>query len=267
MDTMDRLRAGTYLDAARASRGARPGKAPRGFRPVRAGLLLAVALLATIAGAQAAAAAEVTYLDHPAQIRHKGAVEWVRLNLGDTVREGDFIRTGTGGRVEVLIEPKRLFRVGQATEIELPDFSSKGGMKTRVNVLLGRMWANIGTPLKEAAGESFQVTTKTATVGIKGTRFGVDYDKAQDISQVSVVEGVVAAMPPEVKGITEIEGPREIAPPQEISQTQWQVLVQRDQKVIIRAGQVPQVVPMTAEDKADEWIAFNMQRDQAQGAR
>jgi hypothetical protein len=215
-----------------------------------------------------AVAAEVTYLDHPAQIKHKGAGDWTRLNMGDRVGEGDLIRTGMGGRVEVTIEPKRVFRVGQATEIELPSFSTQGGMKTKVNVLLGRMWANIGVPLKEVAGESFQVTTKTATIGIKGTRFGVDFDKEQEASQVSVTEGVVAAIPPpSAPAVTEVAGPREVAPPQQISQTEWQVLVGRDQKVIIKAGQTPVVVPMTAADKADEWTAFNIQRDKEQAAK
>jgi ferric-dicitrate binding protein FerR (iron transport regulator) len=238
---------------------------PRRWRRAVAAPVLLAALLGLFAGARAAQASEVTYLDHPAQIKRKGAVEWVRLNMGDKVAEGDAIRTGAGGRVEVLIEPKRVFRIGQATEIELPSFTQKGGMKTQVNVLLGRMWANIGTPLKEVAGEQFRVATKTATIGVKGTRFGVDYDKKENSSQVSVLDGVVAAVPPEqVAGVKEIEGPREIAPPQEVSQAAWQVLVGRDQKVIIRPGEVPKVVPLTDEDKADEWIAFNNQRDLAQ---
>jgi hypothetical protein len=268
MDTMDRPGTTLRWEAGgaprRTGRGACHGASRKGARSGRTALLLALALLAAVTAARAA---DVTYLEHPAQIKHKGTEEWVRLNLGDKVAQGDSIRTGMGARVEVLIEPKRLFRVGPATEVELPDFTVQGGMKTRVNVLLGRMWANLGSPLKEAAGESFQVTTKTATIGVKGTRFGVDYDKAQDASQISVIEGVVAAVPPPSSGVTEIAGPREIAPPQEVSQSQWQILVQRDQKVIIRAGQVPQVVPLTAEDKADEWVAFNTQRDEAQGAR
>ena len=264
METVERLCTVGILGPAHA-----PGRTGRGLRirVARIALLLITAIPAALAGAQAAAAAQVTYLVHPVQIKSKGTTEWVRLNLGDQVSEGDSIRTGMGGRVEVTIEPNRLFRIGQATEIELPGFTTQGGMKTRLNVLLGRMWGNIGKPLKEAAGESFQVTTKTATVGVKGTQFGVDYDKAQEASQVSVISGVVAAAPPAPVGVTEIAGPHEIAPPQEISQAQWQVLVQHDQKVIIRAGGIPQVVPMTAEDKADEWIAFNIQRDKELSGR
>jgi hypothetical protein len=233
----------------------------RGLR-LHVGLVLA-AFISLLAGASLSWAAEVTYLDHPAQIKRK-AGDFARLNMGDKVNEGDVIRTGMGGRVEVTIEPKRVFRIGQATEIELPGFVQQGGMKTKVNVVLGRMWASIGTPLKEAAGEQFQVTTKTATIGIKGTRFGVDYDKNENASQVSVLEGVVAAVPPPQGGVSQVDAPREIAGPQEISQEAWQVLVGKDQKVIIRPGEAPKVVPMTAEDKKDDWIAFNAQRDKEQ---
>jgi hypothetical protein len=266
MQGMAKLHAGHCPDGASAQVRAGRRERRNGFRMAVALPLLVAALLAFLTAARGAGAAEVTYLDPPAQVKHKGGSEWVRLNIRDKVNEGDSIRTGMGGRVEVTIEPKRIFRIGQATEIELPAFTQQGGMKTKVNVLLGRMWANIGTPLKEAAGEQFQVTTKTATIGVKGTRFGVDYDKKEEASQVSVIEGVVAAAPPaEVAAVQEVSGPREIAGPQEISQSAWQVLVSRDQKVIIRAGQTPVVVPLTAEDKKDDWIAFNTQRDNAQG--
>jgi hypothetical protein len=59
----------------------------------------------------------------------------------------------------------------------------------------------------------------------------------------------------------EIAGPREVAPPQEISRDEWLLLVTRDQKVVIRPGEVPQTEPLTAEDKADEWVRFNTERD------
>ncbi len=72
-------------------------------------------------------------------------------------------------------------------------------------------------------------------------------------------------MPPgqDVNVPVEIAGPREVAPPQEISLDEWLLLISRDQKVIIRPGEVPQVEPLTAEDKEDEWVKFNSERDQA----
>jgi hypothetical protein len=228
-------------------------------------LLLALALLG--AAPLAAWAAKVTFLELPVQIKRKSTAAWVRLNVGDEVKEGDALRTGMGGRVEVTIAPKRVFRVGQASEVEVPSLEDKQGMKATMQVVGGRFWASLRTPLKEAFGEQFEVKTATATIGVKGTQFGVDYDKEQKTSSVTVVDGVVSAATPKQAGpAEEIAGPREIAPPEEISRDQWLVLVTRDQKVIMRPGEEPKVVPMTPEDKQDEFLLFNQERDRANDA-
>lgn len=233
-----------------------------GFRARRVtGLLvLAALLLAPLM----ALAAKVTYLELPAQVKRKGSTEWKTLNLGEEVREGDTIRTGMGGRVEVTIAPKRVFRIGQATEVELPAFEETGGLKAQFNVLVGRFWTSLRTPLAEVLGEKVEVRTQTATIGVKGTQFGVDHDRKTEVTGVTVIEGTVsAAAPKPAAGREEVPGPREIAPPQEISRDQWLFLVTRNQKVVIRPGVEPKVEPMTAADRADEWVIFNQERDKA----
>ncbi|MDH5753030.1 MAG: FecR domain-containing protein [Deltaproteobacteria bacterium] len=232
-------------------------------------LLLCGLLAALLALPSLAEAGEVTYLKRPAEVKRKGTTKWEVLAQGMQVHSGDSIRTGMDARVEITIAPKRVFRIGQATEIELPQMESdaKKGTRTRVNLMLGRFWGGLISPLKEKSGEKFEVSTQTATIGVKGTQFGVDYDKETRASAVSVVEGVVAAVPPpQPEAPVEIEGPREIAPPQEISRDEWMVMVQKDQKVIIVPGEPPRTVPLTDEDKADEWVKFNMERDQALAA-
>lgn len=229
-------------------------------------LMLAAALLLLAAGL--AVAAEVTYLVKPAQIKRAGTEQWVSLKLGDTVHAGDTIRTGNGARVEVSLGEERVFRIGQATEVELPDLQEAGGgkgLQATFNLILGRFWGGVLKPLKAHYGERFEVRTATATIGVKGTQFGVDHDKESGASQLAVVKGVVQAAPPpsEMQAPVEVAGPREIAPPQEISRGEWLLLVERDQKVTIRPGEVPQVEPLTEQDKQDEWIQFNLERDRA----
>ena len=208
----------------------------------------------------------MTYLKKPVEIKRRGAAEFVVLNLGDPVNEGDTVRSGFGGRVEITISNKRVFRVGEATEIELPtlDDSKKRGIQARFKLILGRFWGSLVRPLRDTDKERFEVTTASATIGVKGTSFGVDYDKKTKSSTVLVLDGTVAAVPPgqEPRLPVEIAGPREVAPPQEISLNEWVLLVSRDQKVTIRPGEVPTVEPLTAEDKEDEWVKFNSQRDQ-----
>jgi hypothetical protein len=237
-------------------------------RPARSRffLLLALALLTAPLAAQAA---KVTYLVKPAQLMRGDAKAWIALNLGDEVREGDSVRTGIGARVELSITSKRQFRIGQATEILLEGLEEKApqqGLQAKVKLLLGRFWGSLRSPLKETFGEQVQVSTATATIGVKGTTFGVDFDKKDKTTQVAVVTGKVAVQPPpvEVGPPTEVAGPREIAPPQEVSREEWTRLVAADQKLIVRPGEVPKTEPLTDEDKKDEWIAFNIARDQQQ---
>lgn len=210
-------------------------------------------------------AANVTFLQKPVEVKRKDTAEFVVLNLGDQVNEGDTIRSGFGGRVEITISKKRVFRVGEATEIELPMLadSREKGITARFKLILGRFWGGLIRPLRDTDKERFEVMTASATIGVKGTSFGVDYDKKNKTSSVLVLEGTVAAVPPgqEPRIPVEIAGPREVAPPQEISLDEWVLLISRDQKVTIRPGEVPKVEPLTAEDKEDEWVKFNSQRD------
>ena len=240
-----------------------PVHAP-GRRGGRAILLLALACLVLLPAL--VEAATVTYLIKPAQLKRKGKTDWVFLNMGDQVREGDSIRTGSGGRVELSITPKRQFRIGQATEIKLEGLEEsrpRSGLRARVRLFIGRFWGSLRAPIATAAGERVTVATATAVVGVKGTTFGVDHDKKTESTRVAVVTGIIAAMPPPVEAgpPTEVEGPREIAPPQEITREEWTRLVRANQKLIIRPGEVPTTEPLTDEDKADPWVAFNIARD------
>ena len=227
-------------------------------------VLLAVVL--AFAAPSLAEAAKVTLLVKPAQVKRKGSAKWVFLNMGDEVREGDSVRTGGGARVELSVTPTRQFRIGQATEILLEGLDEsrpQTKFTARIKLFLGRFWGSLRKPLAAHSGERFLVATNTATIGVKGTTFGVDYDKNRKETAVAVVTGVVAAQPPPVEAgpPTEVEGPREIAPPQEISREAWTRLVAADQKLIIRPGEIPRTEPLTDEDKRDPWIAFNIARD------
>lgn len=230
------------------------------LRPFAATFLVAALLLVPAL----LLAAEVTYVVRPVEVKRKGTVKFVALNLGDQVNEGDTIRTGFGARVEITISEKRVFRIGQASEVELPELedSKNKGIRARFNLLLGRFWAGVIRPIQNVQAEKFQVQTATAVIGVKGTQFGVDYEKKTDETRAVVIDGTISAEPPKkAEAPVEIAGPREVAPPQEISRDEWLLLVTRDQKVVIRPGEVPQTEPLTAEDKADEWVRFNTERD------
>ncbi len=241
------------------------------MRTTRISLLLVAALVVVPVLLPAlASAAKVTYLKRPVEIKRKGETKWKVLRLGFTVNAGDTIRTGFGGRVEVTLSSKRVFRIGSASEVEMPELedSPKRGLRARFRLHLGRFWGGLVRPLSRLRGQKFQVSTSSATIGVKGTQFGMDYDKKRKTSQLLVLDGKVAAVPPgDEERLVEVEGPREIAGPQEISEDEWLLLVERDQKVVIVPGEAPRVEPITDKDREDEWVQFNLERDRrmAQG--
>lgn len=234
-------------------------------RGMAAALSAVVALAALCLAAAPAQAAKVTLLQRPVEIKVQGRGEWKPLKVGDEVNSGDQIRTGIGGRCEVTIEEKRVFRIGEASEVVIDQLIlGERGMSGKVRVLLGRIWSAMVKPLDTAGGESYTIETPTVTMGIKGTRFDVDYDGKTQFLQTTVLEGQVVANPsPQPQGPpTEITGPREVAPPQQITRGEWILLVSANQKLVFVPGQEPQVVPITDADRADEWIQFNDARDQ-----
>ena len=102
-----------------------------------------------------ARAAEVTYLVKPVEVLRAGERAWVPLNVGDEVVEGDAIRTGKGGRVEVTLAPKRVFRVSEITEVVLDSMVLReAALSDRFRIILGRFWTAILDPLRAARGES-----------------------------------------------------------------------------------------------------------------
>src|SRR3977135_4075518 len=54
-----------------------------------------------------------------AEVRASRATDWSLLSVTDDLRAGDIVRTGTDGRVEMLLNPGSYLRVGESSEFEL----------------------------------------------------------------------------------------------------------------------------------------------------
>lgn len=58
-----------------------------------------------------------------ASVKRRGATEWRNLTSQDSLDNGDLVRTGADGRVELLLNPGSYLRLAENTEIELTDAS------------------------------------------------------------------------------------------------------------------------------------------------
>lgn len=245
-----------------------------GSRPVlRSGALswLVWLLLTGLAAAQGAASpgATVSELVPPAQIRRTAEGPWEQLTVGTRVQQGHRLRTGLDGRVELTLASRRVLRIGPATEITVPRLHlGEQAFNVRVKLVAGRVWGNLLRVLRPAWQEHLVVSTPTATVGIKGTQFGVDHDPTQESLRLLVLRGEVAALPPgaDPGAPREVPGPREVAPPQEISEDAWEILVTSRQRLVLRPGEPPQLEPVQPADLEDDWVAYNIARDAAMEA-
>lgn len=95
-------------------------------------ILAAVSLCAVAATAQAqsrderfisATAGGVNYVSGKVSFRRAGETNWVALSTKDDLKSGDVLKTGEGGRAEVLLNPGSYLRLGANSEFELGDAS------------------------------------------------------------------------------------------------------------------------------------------------
>lgn len=77
-----------------------------------------------------------------ATMRAHGASEWQQLTIKEDLEAGDIVKTGSDGRVEMLLNPGSYLRIGENSEVELSDNSLQS-----LEVRLMR-----GTAIVEATG-------------------------------------------------------------------------------------------------------------------
>lgn len=98
----------------------------------RASLLSLLALAFVCAGASGVARADtrdlrvisaraggVNLVAGDVKVRRVASADWLALSAADELKSGDIVRTGAGGRVEVLLNPGSYFRAGGGTEFTL----------------------------------------------------------------------------------------------------------------------------------------------------
>src|SRR6185503_9626920 len=56
-------------------------------------------------------------------VQPQGSTEWEQLTIKDNLEAGDMVKTGTDGRVEMLLNPGAYLRVGENSEFELTNNS------------------------------------------------------------------------------------------------------------------------------------------------
>lgn len=141
-----------------------------------------------------AQAGGINYVAGDARVRPAGLSEWKALDTSHNLSDGDTVRTGAAGRLEVLLNPGSYLRVGGGTEFEMADASLED---LRLRVARGSV-------VVEAVGYDNldpSITVETPQTEVAIIRSGVyRIDVLQGgLTEVSVVKGrVTVGEPPTV---------------------------------------------------------------------
>jgi hypothetical protein len=140
------------------------------------------------------------------------------MKPGFVVKEGDVINTASDGKAKILLEDKTILDIGPSALFKVQKFDGKNGNDRNVDLSMpyGTTRVSVSKPI--APGGKFQIRTRTATMGVRGTEFVVQSAMAASPAaslgkgKESAGGGPKADKGPETK-ITVIQGKVEVVQP------------------------------------------------------
>jgi hypothetical protein len=125
-----------------------------------------------LAGEPAQAAATVVALRGEV-LAADGAGETRSLSVKSPVHQEDTIRTGKGGRVQLLFTDNTIYSLGPESEMQIKEYrwqadEGKGALKTKVKEGVFRV---MGGAITKGSPQNFTTETPAATIGIRGSMY------------------------------------------------------------------------------------------------
>jgi hypothetical protein len=144
--------------------------------------LLVAAL--TTATCFAAAAEDIVYTDGQSHVRY-GSGEQTAAEIGDVLVNGDSVRTGADGLVE-LDKESATIRIAPGTVFTITETTDASGPRSTLSIALG----SARFKFNRFVGTEPRISTMSAVAGVRGTEFSV-YAGADGSSLITVDEGLV----------------------------------------------------------------------------
>lgn len=214
--------------------------------------------------------AKVTLLEGTASVTSDGESQRHPLQVGDTLKGGDRVNTGSKSRLEIVLMNKTILRFADSTRFKISQIGCNEKSKTeyvRVRLLLGRTWANVNKTV--GAKTDFALSCENAVAGVRGTvyRMNVNDDKSVLVrvygGMVHVTGGGAIIEPPkEIEAPHRITGPRVVPGPEKVTLEEWTYLLKSMQQVSIKGdGTAERPRDFTLEEDKNEWVDWNKSRD------
>ncbi len=190
--------------------------------------------------------AEVTQLTGAATLERKGLPQSVALEAGQTLAAGDFVKTGPGCRLEIVMADKSVVRFDENSSFELTALNTDPAQERNVNVrmYLGKVWSRVAKRLTRKG--RFSVSSRTCIAGVRGTVYRMNV-ASDDTSVVKVYTGEVqvdgskgvsgpsgATAPKALGKPTSVSGPTPVAGPKPVTMEEWTYIVKSMQQIVVR---------------------------------
>jgi ferric-dicitrate binding protein FerR (iron transport regulator) len=157
---------------------------------VVAALALSIALPA-VSQAKEAEIGTIASIDGTAEVGRDG--DWLAAEVGTPIHANDLLRTGKPGHMRVVFDDDSVLTLGDASELKVSEHvfaPEQGETRSLVDLLSGTVNAVV-SEYYQKPNAAYEVKTKTATAGVRGTEFVVSYEPGEKLTEVFVVDGRV----------------------------------------------------------------------------
>jgi len=134
--------------------------------------------------------ARVTFIKGEVLFQAKEGDEWTKLNLKDRVLQGSTIKSGDKSAVEITFEDGASFFLRSNTTLGLTSAQKKGSFYTTRKLFLQKGNTLVRTIAVPGAKSRFEVGTRNAVAGVRGTEFKTSVDP-EETTRVEVLKGTV----------------------------------------------------------------------------
>jgi len=117
---------------------------------------------------------------------------WTPAAVGAAIQENDELRTGQPGRIRVVFRDDSVITLGDGSNLTIDRhvFDADQG---KAETLLGLLQGKINSVVSDYHHNTgFEVKTRNATAGVRGTEFIVTYDADRDLTEVVGISGSVS---------------------------------------------------------------------------
>lgn len=163
-------------------------------------MIIAAAALFAVCAVARAADIEAYLSTGTVEMAKKGSSKWMPLMPGGLIEPGYTVRCGADGSAVLRWFSGNVVRLAPGATLTIDKISDTGGVnESALNLSKGRIY--VRAEKLPGAKSSFQITTPTATAGVRGTEFMAEVSDDSKKSTFAVMDGQILV---EAKSITVI---------------------------------------------------------------